>query len=79
MIPAFDAGISDYSATTTNATNAVTAVAEDENAKVVITLNNTTNVSNGTAATWVTGENKLEIRVENGEANKTYTVVVTKT
>jgi hypothetical protein len=77
LTPAFDSDTASYIATTSNATNMVTATPEDENAEVTI-LNGETEVENGTAATWATGENTLTINVKNGSTEKTYTVAVTK-
>ena len=77
MTPAFDSGVVSYSATTSNATNTVTAVPEDESAEVII-LNGDAEVANGSAATWVIGENTLTITVKNGMQEKVYTVTVTK-
>lgn len=76
-MPAFSADVTEYSATTSNATNTVTATPEDENAEVTI-LNGETAVTNGTAAIWATGENTLSITVANGDVKKVYTVTVTK-
>lgn len=78
LTPAFDPDTTEYTATTTNATNTVTATPEDESATVTI-LNGETPVENGTAATWANGVNALAITVKNGAAQKTYTVTVTKT
>lgn len=64
-----------YTASTTNATNAVTATPADENADVVIKLNGEAATS---PVTWQVGENTLTIDVTNGDAAKTYTVTVTK-
>ena len=63
-----------YTATTENATNKVTATPTEEGDPVVIMLGET-EIENGTSATWETGENVLEITVD-GET--TYTVTVTK-
>ena len=78
MSPAFDADETEYTATTRNNTNTVTATALDSNADVAILLNSETAVTNGTAATWAAGENTLEVTVTNGSAQKVYTVAVTK-
>lgn len=78
LTPAFDADVTEYEVSTSNATNTITAVAEDEQATVVI-RNGETAVTSGTAATWETGENMLTVTVTNGTAEKVYTVTVTKT
>lgn len=77
LTPAFDADVTEYAVTTANATNKVTAVAADENATVQI-LNGETEIENGNSATWAVGENTLTVKVTNGSAEKTYTVIVTK-
>lgn len=69
--------MTEYTATTTNATNTVTATPEDEGAEVSI-LNGETPVTNGAAATWQEGANTVTITVTNGEAEQVYTVTVTK-
>lgn len=78
LTPTFDPDTTEYTATTTNATNTITATPEDEKAAVTI-LNGETPVSNGAAATWADGENTATITVKNGTAQKVYTVTVTKT
>ena len=75
--PTFDAATVSYTATTSNATNTITATAAAEGATVAITVNGST-VENGSAATWNSGENAVEIKVTNGNYSKTYTVTVTK-
>jgi len=75
--PAFAAGTTAYTAETSNATNAITATAADENAGVSITVNGDS-LTNGSSATWEDGENTVVITVTNGGSSKTYTVVVTK-
>lgn len=66
-----------YAAETANATNTITAVAEDSGAEIAVTVNGE-EVSNGSAATWADGENTLAVNVVNGTAEKTYTATVTK-
>lgn len=77
LTPTFSADVAEYTASTTNATNTVTATAEDANATIEI-KNGETTVTNGAAATWADGENTLTIKVTNGTAEKVYTVTVTK-
>lgn len=77
LTPAFDPDVASYTATTTNATNTITATAEAAGAEISI-LNGSTAVENGAAATWADGENTLTITVTNGESEKTYAVTVTK-
>ena len=76
--PTFDPDTADYTVTTTNTTNTITATPEDDGATVTI-LNGETPVENGTAATWSVGENTVTITVKNGTAQKVYTAAVTKT
>ena len=76
--PAFDPDITAYTATTTNATNNITATPEDPSATVEISNGGTT-VANGTAATWAESSNTLTITVTNGTEQKVYTVTVDKT
>lgn len=77
LTPTFDKDVEEYSATTTNASNTVTATPEHEEAEVVITCGEE-EYDSGDAITWETGENEVEIAVTNGDDTKTYTVTVTK-
>jgi hypothetical protein len=77
LTPTFDPNTTEYTATTTNATNTVTATPEDEAATITI-LNGETPIDNGAAATWTDGANTLTITVKNGTAQKVYSVNVTK-
>ena len=77
LSPAFDKNTVYYTTTTTASTNTITATAKDTEATVVI-KNGSTTVTNGSAATWVAGDNKVTITVTNGGATRTYTVIVTK-
>ena len=77
LSPAFAADTTEYTATTSNATNVINAAAKDSAATVAI-KNGDNAVENGTAATWSEGENTLTVTVTNGSAIKTYTVTVTK-
>ena len=79
LSPAFAAGTTTYTATTTNATNVIRAVPADAGADVAITVGNVV-VANGSAATWAAGENTVTITVTaaNGSTTKTSTVTVTK-
>ena len=84
LSPAFAAATTTYTASTTNATNTVTAVPADANATIEITNEGTSeeevSVINGRAVTWEIGANTLTIKVtaENGTTTKSYTVTVTK-
>lgn len=75
MSPDFDPEVTEYTAQTTNNTNTVTATADE--GTVTITVNDA-EISNGTAATWTAGENTVVVKIVNGDAEKTYTVTVTK-
>ena len=75
--PTFDENITEYTATTTNATNTVTATPAETDATVAIMVNNTT-LANGAAANWNSGENNVDIYVICADSVKTYHVVVTK-
>lgn len=77
LTPAFDAGVTAYAVSTTNATNKVTVAADDPDATVQILLNGA-EIANGSSATWAAGENTLTVIVTKGSASKTYTVTVTK-
>ena len=77
LTPAFDPNVLEYETDTTNATNTINVTLADPGATVSI-LNGTIPVPNGSAATWEEGENTVTIKVTNGTATKTYTVVVTK-
>lgn len=78
MTPAFDPGVKSYTVQTSNATNKVTATCDDADAEIVIALNGLTVIENGTAASWIAGENVLTITVSKNGAQTVYTVTVTK-
>lgn len=77
MTPTFDADVTEYEATTSAATNKITATPEDEDATVEILVGET-EIENGASATWSAGENTVTIIVTNGDETETYTVEVTK-
>ena len=66
----------EYTATTTNATNKVTATPTDGTAEVTIMLGET-EIDNGSSATWEEGENELVITVTGTTDKTVYTVMVT--
>ncbi len=77
LTPAFDADTTEYTATTSNATNAITATAAD-GATVSITVNGEAHTS-GESATWNVGKNTVVITVsKEGSIGTTYTLTVTK-
>ncbi len=85
LSPAFDPEEDTYTASTTNASNTINALPNNAAATIKITLINTTHstgieVPNGSAITWDTGENTVEVEVtaEDGTTTETYTVTVTK-
>lgn len=84
LSPAFDPDTTSYTATTTNATNTVTATPANAGASVAITNKGTegdpVEISNGAAVTWKAGTNTLTVTVtaEDGTTTKEYTVTVTK-
>lgn len=80
LSPAFATGTTSYTASTTNASNKITAVATDPNAALEIKLG-TTVVANGSALTWASGSNTVTVKVTPADgttAATTYTITVTK-
>lgn len=77
LTPAFDPATTSYTAATSNATNTITATAADPNATVAIDVDGTATAS-GSSATWAAGANTVTVVVSNSDAEKAYTVVVTK-
>lgn len=81
LTPAFDPDVTEYTATTANASNKVTATPADETARVVIKKGETT-VENGSNASWSSGANTLTVTVTDGTyprtVTKVYTVTVTR-
>lgn len=76
LTPTFASDVTEYTATTSNASNKVTATATDADATIVI-KNGTTTVTNGGSATWTEGENTLTITVSEYGGETVYTVTVT--
>ena len=77
LTPFFNPGITNYTASTSNASDAIVAMPEDNSATVSITSTDATISTN--TATWGSGQNVVNIAVTNGGASKTYKVTVTKT
>lgn len=75
LSPPFDPEVTAYTATTSNATNAVTATAEVGTAEIKV---GDAPLESGKAATWASGENTVTVTVTNGTAKRVYTVTVTK-
>ena len=83
LSPTFDSEVLEYTVTTSNATNKVTATTDDPSAIIAIVLTNSeeaegVTVTNGTAVTWASGENILTITVTDGASETVYEVTVTK-
>lgn len=83
LSPTFDSEVLEYTVTTSNATNKVTATTDDPSAAIVIVLTNSEEIEgaavpNGTSATWASGENILTITVTDGASETVYEVTVTK-
>lgn len=82
LSPSFAAGTTTYTATTTNNSDAITALAKSTDAKVTIfytTGTTTTQVVNGAAITWAaSADNVVKVVVENGNSSKSYQITVTK-
>lgn len=78
LTPTFNPTVTSYTASTTAASNTVTATAQDsENATVVI-KNGSDIVTSGEPAEWSAGANAVTVTVTNGGYTKTYNVNVTK-
>ena len=77
LTPAFNGGMENYIAATTNAADIITAIPFESAATIAIELNGVAMI-NGTAATWDLGENIVEITVTNGADTIVYTITVTK-
>ena len=79
LSPAFAAGTTSYTASTTNASNVLKAVPAEADAIVECKLGSTV-VPNNSALTWAAGENTVTVKVTSadGTAYTTYTVTVTK-
>ena len=85
LSPAFAAGTTSYTASTTNASNTIMAIPADAGATIEITnthdTDETDTYSNGAAIKWANGTNTVKVKVTaaNGTATQTYTVTVTAT
>lgn len=79
LTPTFASGTLTYTAATTNASDVVTAVPGNAAARMKLTVGGK-EIENGTAATWATGSNVLQVVVTaaDGTTTKTYKVTVTK-
>lgn len=77
LTPDFDAATTEYTVSTTDASNAVTAIPEKATATMEITHNNTV-IQNGARVTWASGANVIKVKVTDGVLSETYQVTVTK-
>lgn len=79
LTPAFAAATLTYTATTSNASDTVTALPADAAADIEVKVGDNV-VANGSTVTWATGANTVKVKVtaEDGTTTKTYTVTVTK-
>lgn len=77
LTPEFDSETLAYTATTSNATNKVTATPTDDTAEVTILVGETP-VENGSSASWAEGENTLTVTVTGTTDETVYTVTVTR-
>lgn len=68
--------MTEYTVSTTNASNKVTATAESADAEIEITVNDV-ELENGSSATWEEGDNEVVIEVTGDSGTTTYTVTVT--
>ena len=73
LTPTFSKDVKEYSVKTTNASNTITAIAENPEDDVVITVNDEI-VESGTSVTWDAGVNDVKVTV----GDTTYYIVVTK-
>lgn len=78
LSPTFNKDVVNYTTTTSNETNTITATATDSSHATVVIKNGTTTVESGNSATWGVGDNTVTITVTNGNSSKVYTVLVTK-
>lgn len=79
LSPAFTGETTAYTATTTNATNTITAIPADAGAAIQVLVGGK-EIDNGTAAVWAAGSNTVTVNVTaaDGKTEKAYTVTVTK-
>ena len=83
LSPAFAAGTTSYTATTTDASNTINAIPAEAGATIAITNTHDTDqvdtYTNGQTITWASGTNTVAVKVTaaNGTASQTYTITVT--
>ena len=82
LSPTFDKATLTYTATASNASDVVTALASQSEAEVKLTLKkgsaDAVEILNGSTVTWASGSNVLTVTVKQGASTLTYTVTVTK-
>jgi len=78
LTPSFDSEVLEYAASTTNATNKITAATDDPSAVIVVKLGSTV-IANESSPTWTSGANVVTITVTDGVSVTEYVVTVTKT
>lgn len=84
LSPEFAGATTSYTASTTNASNVITAIPAEAAAEIEVLIDppsaDAYEVDNGTAVTWETGETTVTINVTaaDGTTTKAYTVTVTK-
>ena len=78
LSPTFDADVTSYTATASNASDAVTAIADDADAQVTVAYDGQ-QILNGATVTWTSGTKNLTVTVRKGNAVKVYTIAVTAT
>ena len=78
LSPTFDANTLNYTATTSNASETVTATATDSTNAVISVIVNGASVTNGTSASLVDGPNSIVVTVTNNGLSTIYTATVTK-
>lgn len=74
--PTFSEATNEYTTSTENASDTITATAA-VGTDIVITVNGNS-VTNGTAPTWASGENLVSIQIASATGSNNYTVTVTK-
>lgn len=78
LTPEFAPETTEYTLTTSDASNTVQATLADTTATVDLTHNDKP-ITNGSRVTWETGAgNVIKVNVKDGETAKTYTITVTK-
>lgn len=77
LAPVFDATVTTYTVSATNASDTISATAENKDAKVTIAYNGK-NIRNGGTVTYIDGTNPITVTVANGNAKLVYTINVTK-